>query len=203
MRCAFASLSVTLPCSWFCLQVRLANRFQSRDRPISILDDVTLIVDSAEFQIQRPSDPYTQELFFSGKSKRHSLKYMFACAIDGRLCYVSSPAFGCTSDLMQLYHSQVLEKLHPLEFVLGDKGYQGHPKVIVPFKSSGRAPLSDERKQFNKAIGAQRVVIERVIGRLRQFSCMKQVWRHELAKHPSVMFVISNLVHQEIILHPL
>jgi hypothetical protein len=55
------------------------------------------------------------------------------------------------------------------EFILADKGYQGHNKCLTPFKGSG---LSNSEEAFNEVLASVRILVECVIGRLKIFGVL-------------------------------
>ena len=70
--------------------------------------------------------------------------------------------------------------LLPQERVEADKGYWGeYYKVDLPYKGLPKKSASLQRYAKIR-IGARH---ETVNGRFKQFNCLKNVWRHDLAKH--------------------
>ena len=60
---------------------------------------VTMIVDSTECPIQRPCK-VLQEIFYSGKKKKHTLKYEIGVSIQtGLIVWIGGGMTGSTHDL--------------------------------------------------------------------------------------------------------
>jgi len=62
-----------------------------------------------------------------------------------------------------------------------DGGYQGVQaylrNAVIPFKASGKHPLTDEQKQFNTELSRIRVSIEHVNRELKIFRICKETYR--------------------------
>ena len=52
--------------------------------------------------------------------------------------------------------------------MLGDKGYQGHPRMLTPFKNTTH--YSDEA--FNELLASARQIIECIFGRVKAFGAL-------------------------------
>lgn len=85
-----------------------------------------------------------------------------------------------------------LYELIPDEFILADKAYIACPKCICPFKGKPEE-LSDHQNFVNKTINRHRIIVEHANSRIKQWGCMKSLWRHNLEKHKIVFQVCCQL----------
>jgi len=75
------------------------------------------------------------------------------------------------------------------EKVIADKGYRGEPQVWLPSEGSAgqieaHRLIRARHESFNK--------------RLKQWGCLKQVWRHELSHHHLVFNAVALLTQLSI-----
>ena len=81
--------------------------------------------------------------------------------------------------------------LLPLERVEADKGYRGeYTKVDLPHEGLPKKSASLQRYAKTRI----RARHETVNGRFKQFNCLKNVWRHDLAKHKITFRSVAVLV---------
>lgn len=93
----------------------------------------------------------------------------------------------CTAQAQGKKHDFALFKdskvyLHPDTQMLADSGYQGlqhlHRQTSLPKKKSKKFPLNKNDKQQNRALSAQRVLVENVIGALKRFKIIADKYRN-------------------------
>ncbi|OWY99315.1 LOW QUALITY PROTEIN: hypothetical protein PHMEG_00029695 [Phytophthora megakarya] len=137
----------------------------------------------------RPTGRFTeQKVYFSAKHKLYGFKIECSVAPPGVAVDVSDHAAGSRSDITMMLdrlsiHRQMLKKEddsvpelggEPSQFpqmwgVLVDKGYQGAGRVlrtIQPRKQPRGGTLDHEDIARNKAISADRVLVENFFGRM-------------------------------------
>jgi len=114
---------------------------------------------------------------------------------DGMFYWVSKPFPGAVHDMRVFREAGLLNLLPSAERLIGDKGYQGHPKIITPIK--GRYPSKDER-EFNTMIGEWRIVVEHSFGKLKRFHCLTQPWRGSLEKQGIVFRLCCHITNLKI-----
>lgn len=121
----------------------------------------SFVLDGTECPINRPS-PHIQEVFYSGKSGQHSIKYEVGVHPEtGFLVWVGGPTPGSVHDLTLARMSGVLRLLGENDFILADKGYVGEFNIITPFKGKN---LSDDEKKINRILGSIQWIVEHIIG---------------------------------------
>jgi hypothetical protein len=187
------------------LQIHLSSRFCQPPRPrtCDLFENIQIIVDGTECPIQRPTDDDIQWLFYSGKKKKHTLKYEVAVNItNGEIVWISGPAPGKTHDLTMLRNNGLLLLLLSGEWLLADKGYQGDSRILVPFKGKWE-DLTPWQQTFNRIVGSVRVLVERSIGRIKRFSCLKVPWRHDISLHMIAFTVCAQLAQIGIVVNAL
>lgn len=182
--------------------IHLNNRFYSPpfggNFPIWLVIDATVCpvsVNRKDWEHQKP--------FFSPRHAMHCLKYEIAVHwLTGRIFWVAGGVFGSIADLTLTRFSSLLQRLHPAEFILADKGYIGERALLCPFK--GRTEqLDPQQRVWNKAMNPHRTIVENAFARLHRFKILSTPFRHQLRMHPMVFAVIAQIADLDICLHPL
>jgi hypothetical protein len=69
------------------------------------------------------------------------------------------------------------EGLESRIMALGDKAYQGHDYVFVPYKRNKSRTSPQEEKEWNKELSSRRVIVENVNKRLEDFKAIGTIYR--------------------------
>jgi len=150
------------------------------------------VLDSTECPVERPYDPLIQRIFYSGKSKQHSMKYEIAVGLqDGDIKWINGGVPGSVHDLKLARYGQIKEHLLPHEFILADKAYVGESIFITPIKGTH----TKLEEAINMVLNTHREVVEHTFCRIKNFHCLSQRWRHNLTLHPIVFQTICNIVN--------
>jgi len=159
-----------------------------------------MIVDGTECPVERPLDDTDQRAYYSGKKKKHTIKYEVAVDTDNaQIVWVAGGVPGSVHDLTLLRSSGLLNLLLPDERVCADKGYVGGPDcLLVPFKGA----ISAREEMFNRFLSKYRTLVENVNARFKYFACLRVAWRHELTLHSVVFHLITNIVNVDCIYRP-
>ena len=191
--------------------------------------EVTLVIDTKEQRIRRPSGssggagesqggdsereapgyPSHQRPYYSGKKKAHTLKTQVAVRPDGLIEAVSDSAPGSTHDLTLLRETGLLDRLGEGEGAMFDKGYDGiandYPDapLYLPFKARRGRPLTDGEKTCNAFQASYRIVVEHTNAQLQKFQALAQQYRHDRQKHTRTVRVVAGLVNRQIENQPL
>lgn len=143
--------------------------------------NVYAIIDAFEVEIEKPSDPVHQALTWSEYKKCNTIKYLIACTPDGMIIFVSQGYGGRIPDTLLFEDCKIMDVLPKkcviladrvfknLETLLSNKGYEMFrpPSVYTAEK------MSKEDVLKTKSIASLRIHVERVIGRVRDFTLLK------------------------------
>lgn len=142
--------------------------------------NVFCIIDCLEIEIEKPSDSFKQSLTWSDYKKCNTLKYLISCTPDGIINFISTGFGGRTSDAIIVQHSGFLDILPLHVAIMADRGFKhidhllttrGCTLIRPPSVSSNVKPTKLEVHE-TKRIASLRIHVERVIRRLREFSCL-------------------------------
>jgi hypothetical protein len=129
---------------------------------------------------------------YSGKKKRFTIKYDVSVRIyDGIIVRTRGPLPGKIHDKKFAEYYQIQNDLDPDEWALGDAGYQGMPKFIVPFKGE----LDDGQRESNKFLGRLRVIVERVYGEIKKFAVFQHPWRGKIPNQKLLWIIACNVAN--------
>ncbi len=160
---------------------------------------VNMTLDGLECLIQRPLDNAIQRQYYSGKIRKHSIKYEIGIQlISGKIVWIAGGIPGSVHDLEMVRSCGLIPLLLSGEMVLSDRGYIGENCFMHPFKPA----KIEEEIQFNSVIGSIRETVEHTIGRLKIFQFTQQKWRHNIELHPIAFKVICHTLNIELELHP-
>lgn len=189
--------------------MRLPDPGRGHRRPLDALltetPELAVLIDTFEQAIQRPGDRREADAFYSGKTKRHTLKTQIAVdERDGRIVDLSASVRGPTADLALLEQSGLLARVPAGVGAIGDLAYVGiaarHPQGL------GAAPRRKPRSQprpaadiaYNQAFARRRVRVEHTIRRLRVFAALTEVDRHHRRDHALRGQAVAGLVNRHL-----
>ena len=159
----------------------------------------SIVVDCTDCPINRPNSD-TQKQYYSGKSKRHVIKYQVAInLIDGTIVSVSAGFAGSIHDSTILRSTGLIDALDRGESVIADKAYVGNTWCITPIKGQ----CNGDEQLYNYILETLRIKVENVNCRYKNFGCLAQEWRHPIEYHGIVFSVLSNLINLDLQLHPI
>ena len=149
----------------------------SKTRTLTRSDLETILIDATEIPIQRPSK--NQRKYYSGKKKRHTMKFEIQTDIRGKIIGISKSYNGKTHDFKIRKMSDHVPRDAT---VLADSGYQGlqklHTKTFLPHKRRRKVPLTPEQKAHNTALSSKRVLVEHVFAQLKKFKILGSTYRN-------------------------
>lgn len=113
----------------------------------------------------------------------------------GMFVWVRGPSPGTEHDKNMLYYFGLEYHLCDGELILADKGYQGHPVCVVPYRGHGFPyyHYNCERCNYNYRLSSVRIIVERAFSRLKFFRCLSTRWRHTLELHPVAFYFLVEL----------
>ena len=218
----------------FGLDVRLALQ-QRREGMGQVGDWETLLqrcpelaevaVDSTEQPRQRPKDPGQRRQYYSGKSKRHTLKTLLVVVGGkkraggtkraggvgrGRILFVSPSHPGSTSDQALYRHQRLAQRIPPptRQFIDGgfggvDKAYPRHD-IRLPYRRpspgcQGRGQrggaLSPRQKRANRRHRRRRVVVEHALAGMKRYRLLRDTWRSRPQRHTAIFRAVAALTN--------
>lgn len=135
-------------------------------------------IDVTEIEIERPKKK--QKSYYSGKKKRHSLKFQLLVELTTARILCVAMGRGRQHDFS--IFKEKPPKLRDDTLCLGDKGYQGiqkyHQRSQTPHKKRKNKPLTAEKKRENQKLASQRIIGEHVPRRLKIFRILSSVYRN-------------------------
>jgi hypothetical protein len=182
--------------------MRLPDPGKKRRRQLpDLLKDIpelTVIVDSFEQRVQRPSG---DDSHYSGKKKQHTLKSQMGVDSDtGRIVDVSASVPGATADIKLLEHSGLLERLPEEVGVGGDLAYLNLPKLRCYGFALRRKPRGQDRPPedvvYNRAFSQFRIIFEQTIGQVRRFQSVSATDRNHRRNHSARVAAVAGLVNR-------
>jgi len=189
-------------------EIDIEKRFDGHIPTEGIFKDISMIIDGTDIPIDRPYISKTdRQIFFSGRKKenarsKYNFKYTVGVQItNGTIVFIDGPECGSKSDIRILRESEVIGFIidrNPFEIVLGDKGYQGMPNVLTPFKD----PTADQ-DAFNQVIASVRQIVECTLQRIKIFGILGERGRYRqgcigsgIEKHKkNIQRLLSNNQH--------
>lgn len=145
------------------------------------------IVDGTDRSFERSKDNKTQELYYSGKKKRHTIKNQILInPKNKKIIYATATLPGSIHDKTALTNDGILDHAPPASCGLGDLGYEGIKKdypwltFVIPVKKKKNKDRTIAEKQTNKVISSIRVGIEHVIGKLKINRILSDKFRNNL-----------------------
>jgi hypothetical protein len=159
--------------------------------------DLRLTLDGVERPIRRPKDPQKQRACYSGRKKRHTVKNL---VVEERRSveFLSPTAPGSQHD------KTLAEPLEAVRFpgqsvVMADSGFQGlvlqNQALIHPEKKPQGRALSPLSKRFNHVIASLRVTAEHVIGGIKRWRIVSDIFRNIKAGLDDLVMVLACGLH--------
>ena len=115
--------------------------------------------------------------------------------------HVSGNLPGKVSDNTVLAGSGVMHSIPEDVQVNLDRGYEGaeerypNNKIYKPKRAQRNHPLIPFEKLYNHIINKTRILVERVIGRLKKFRIMSEMYRNRRPAHADYLVVVAGLIN--------
>jgi hypothetical protein len=167
--------------------------------------DDRVLVDATECLMRKPTLYWTQKCTYSGYKKRNTLKYEVSISEHtGLPLSYSGPYVGPTGDI-EIFRASLKQKM--LDFgVLGlaDGGYQGEDDLLFapPTYYSYTIDTYAERA-IRRGHSRRRIKVENFFGRMKNFTILRQTYRHHLSTHQDVFVVVLNITRIDLKFRPL
>jgi hypothetical protein len=160
--------------------------------------ELPFITDGTERRRQRPGSKVGQKLFYSGKSKCHTLKNNIIADTESRkVCYLSRTYEGkkhdkkiCDEENHTFPDGSILFK---------DTGYQGYEPGNVttyqPMKKTRGKELTAADRIFNPMISGIRVIVEHVISGVKRSHIVRDIFRNTKKDYDDAVMEIACGLH--------
>jgi len=147
---------------------------------------VAFTVDATEQHISRPWNNQAQRLYYSGKSKRHTVKSQVVITAETKeIVSVTSGHPGSHHDKRIWDEYRFFLHIADFESILADSGYQGiqHDcSSILPIKKPRNGQLTEANQAWNRRVGRRRVKIENTFGEMKGcFRILNRKWKNRLS----------------------
>ena len=140
------------------------------------------IIDASEIFVETPTDLRLQSSTWSSYKHHNTAKVLVGCTPNGAVNFVSDLYVSAISDVELTRKCGPIQKLDGKQniSVMADRGFTIRDQLstinvglnIPPFME-GRARLLSEEVQRGRKIASLRIHIERVIGRIKNYSILK------------------------------
>jgi hypothetical protein len=157
-------------------------------------------VDATEQQIQRPSEKLARKQYYSGKQSEHTIKSQLLTT-KKLILHVSGNVPGSVSDSTVLAGSGIMHSIPADVQVNLDRGYEGaeerypNNKVYKAKRAQRNHPLTLFEKLYNHLINKTRILVEHVIGRVKKFRIVSELFRNQRATHGNFFVAVAGLIN--------
>ena len=156
-------------------------------------------VDATEQPTQRPSEKLARKLHYSGKQSEHTIKSQLLTTKE-LILHVSGNLPGSVSDSTVLAGSGIMHSIPEDVQVNLDRGYEGaedrypNNKIYKPKRAQRNHPLTLFEKLYNHIINRTRILVEHVIGRLKKFRIVSELYRNRRLAHAGYLLAVAGLI---------
>ena len=157
-------------------------------------------VDATEQPIQRPSEKLARKQYYSGKQSAHTIKSQLLTT-KTLILHVSGNLPGSVSDSTVLAGSGIMHSIPEDVQVNLDRGYEGaedrypNNKIYKPKRAQRNHPLTLFEKLYNHLINKTRILVEHVIGRLKKFRIVSELYRNRRSAHADYLVAVAGLIN--------
>jgi hypothetical protein len=157
-------------------------------------------VDATENPIPRPKEKTARSLYYSGKKGEHTIKSQLLTT-KKLILHISGNLPGKVSDNLVLAGSGVMHSIPEDVQVNLDRGYEGaekrypNNKIYKPKRAQRNHPLTLFEKLYNHIINKTRILVEHVIGRVKKFRIMSDLYRNRRSAHADYLAVVAGLIN--------
>ena len=157
-------------------------------------------VDATEQPIQRPSEKLARKQYYSGKQSEHTIKSQLLTT-KKLILHVSGNVPGSVSDSTVLAGSGIMHSIPADVQVNLDRGYEGaekrypNNKIYKAKRAQRNHPLTLFEKLYNHIINKTRILVEHVIGHLKKFRIVSELYRNRRAAHGDFFVVVAGLIN--------
>ena len=182
-------------------QIGAGNRIKTLKRLMEAHPEIKEVwVDATEQPIQRPSEKLARKQYYSGKQSQHTIKSQLLTT-KKLILHVSGNLPGSVSDSTVLAGSGIMHSIPADVQVNLDRGYEGaeerYPdnKVYKPKRAQRNHPLTLFEKLYNHIINKTRILVEHVIGSVKKFRIVSELYRNRRATHGDFFLAVAGLIN--------
>ena len=174
------------------------KKIRTEEELLEIFPELKVIVDATEQKINRPKNKKRRDNHFSGKKKIYSKKVQIIINKKGLIVHKSKSVNGKKHD-KKLFEEDNFE-IQKEVMIEGDSGFQGigelvKNKVVLPRKKQKGKERKKEDKRFNRKLSKSRILVENVIGKMKQFGLMKERYRNKFEDYDKKIEIFIGLVN--------
>ena len=157
-------------------------------------------IDATEQPIQRPSEKLARKQYYSGKHSEHTIKSQLLTT-KKLILHVSGNVPGSVHDATLLAGSGIMHSIPADVQVNLDRGYEGaenrypNNKIYKPKRAQRNHPLTLFEKLYNHLINKTRILVEHVIGRLKKFRIVSDLYRNRRTAHAGYFVAVAGLIN--------
>ena len=157
-------------------------------------------VDATENPIPRPKEKEARKLYYSGKQGEHTIKSQLLTT-KKLILHISGNLPGKVNDNLVLAGSGVMHSIPEDIQVNLDRGYEGaeerypNNRIYKPKRAQRNHPLTLFEKLYNHIINKTRILVEHVIGRVKKFRIMSDLYRNRRCAHADYLAVVAGLIN--------
>jgi len=157
-------------------------------------------VDATEQPIQRPSEKLARKQYYSGKQSEHTIKSQLLTT-KKLILHVSGNVPGSVSDSTVLAGSGIMHSIPADVQVNLDRGYEGaedrypNNKVYKAKRAQRNHPLTLVEKLYNHIINKTRILVEHVIGYLKKYRIVSELYRNRRPAHGKLLLAVAGLIN--------
>ena len=174
--------------------------------------DTYAIIDGTEVFMETPSDLQMQSSTWSNYKHHNTAKFLVGCTPNGAVCFVSPLYVGSISDVELTRFSGFVDKLQgkPGVSIMADRGFTVKDQLAAVGATLNIPPFMQGRKQLpaddvfrGRQIASLRIHVERVIGRIKNYSILKNTLPITMARIANqIVAVCAWLVNFQPVLIP-
>jgi len=157
-------------------------------------------VDATEQPIQRPSEKLARKQYYSGKQSEHTIKSQMLTT-KKLILHVSGNVPGSVSDSTVLAGSGIMHSIPADVQVNLDRGYEGaedrypNNKIYKAKRAQRNHPLTLFEKLYNHLLNKTRILVEHVIGYVKKFRIVSELFRNRRATHGDFFVAVAGLIN--------
>ena len=155
-------------------------------------------MDATEQPTQCPHEKLARRQYYSGKHSQHTINHN--CSPPKLILHVSGNLPGSVHDLTVLA-VWIMHSIPADVQVNLDRGYEGaekrypNNKVYKPKRAQRNHPLTLFEKLYNHIINKTRILVEHVIGRVKKFRIVSELYRNRRVSHGDFFLAVAGLIN--------